>query len=101
MIKAERRYRSILKTVSWRVLATLTTITIVYMFTERIVLSLEIGVVEVLSKMILYYFHERVWNLVTLGKWSHPLSYIKIDKELDEKDKEIILKSLKELGYIE
>ncbi|MBN1573108.1 MAG: DUF2061 domain-containing protein [Deltaproteobacteria bacterium] len=101
MIKTERRYRSILKTVSWRIFATMTTITIVYLFTERIVLSLEIGMVEVVSKMILYYFHERVWNLVTLGKWNHPLSYIKIDKELNEKDKEIILNSLKELGYIE
>jgi uncharacterized membrane protein len=101
MTKTERRYRSILKTVSWRILATLTTITIVYMFTRKVALSLGIGLVEVVSKMILYYFHERIWNLVTLGKWSHPLSYIDLDRDLDEKDKEIILNSLKELGYLE
>lgn len=101
MSKTERHYRSLLKTISWRILATMTTITIVYLFTEKIMLSLEIGLVEVVSKMIFYYFHERIWNLVTLGKWSHPLSYIDLDRELDEKDKEIIRDNLKELGYIE
>jgi len=101
MSKTERHYRSLLKTISWRVLATLTTITIVYIFTERIMLSLEIGFVEVVTKMIFYYFHERIWNLITLGKWSHPLSYIDLDRELDEKDREIIRNNLKDLGYID
>ena len=79
----------------------MTTVAIVYFFTKELALSLGIGGIEVVSKMILYYFHERIWNLVTLGKWSHPLSYINLDKNLDEKDKEIIRENLKELGYIE
>jgi uncharacterized membrane protein len=101
MEKPERHYRSILKTISWRLLATMTTVAIVYFFTKELALSLGIGAIEVVSKMILYYFHERIWNLITLGKWSHPLSYINLDKNLDEKDKEIIRENLKELGYIE
>ncbi len=101
MKKTERHYRSILKAISYRFINTSTTIIIVYIFTGKLALSLGVGAVEVVSKMIIYYFHERIWNLITIGKWSHPLSYINLEKELDEKDKEIIRENLKGLGYIE
>ncbi len=66
--RKEARYRSIIKALSWRVFATLATILIVFAFTRKPILSLGIGLVEVILKLILYYFHERVWLRIPLGK---------------------------------
>lgn len=64
---SEARKRAIAKTISWRILATATTILLVYLFTKRIDLSLEVGALEVVCKLILYYLHERGWNLIRWG----------------------------------
>ncbi|MFQ5647617.1 MAG: DUF2061 domain-containing protein [Candidatus Aenigmatarchaeota archaeon] len=63
----EKRARSIMKGVTWRVLATLATIAIVLAFTGELILAVGVGAVEVISKLILYYFHERTWNLIRWG----------------------------------
>jgi adenylylsulfate kinase len=96
----ETHYRSVIKAISWRVFATLATILIVFAFTHKIALSLGIGVVEMTVKLILYYFHERIWSLIPLGKKKHPLSSLPIDKELKPEDLDLIKQKLKELGYI-
>jgi len=59
--------RSIIKAVSWRVFGTCSTIIISFLFTQKISISLYIGLFEFLSKIGLYYFHERVWNKITFG----------------------------------
>jgi len=64
----ERRTRSLLKSISWRVVATFTTIILVFLFTGNFALSASIGSVEFLMKMGIYYLHERVWNLVDFGR---------------------------------
>ncbi len=64
----DQRKRSIVKSLTWRALASLTTMIIVYAFTERIALSLGIGVIEVFSKMALYYGHERLWTRIRWGR---------------------------------
>ena len=67
----DHRKRSIVKSLTWRAIASLTTMIIVYAFTERIALSLGVGVVEVFSKMALYYAHERLWTRIRWGRaWS-------------------------------
>jgi|TARA_B110000879_G_C10758692_1_gene350718 uncharacterized membrane protein len=53
--------RHIAKTVSWRVIGTLDTIILSGVITGSWELGLTIGGVEVITKMVLYYFHERVW----------------------------------------
>ena len=63
----ESKTRTILKTVTWRVLATCTTMLVVYLFTKRLTLSLGIGVVEVTIKMLIYFLHERLWLKIKLG----------------------------------
>jgi len=65
----ETHKRSLIKAIVWRVLATTTTILIVFFFTGKLALSLGIGFVEIISKMILYYFHERTWNNIKWGKY--------------------------------
>lgn len=100
-VEKEAHLRSILKAVSYRLLAAIATTTIVYFFTRRIVLSLGIGLVESVAKIICYYVHERVWSFVGFGKDRHPLSSLPVSKPLAEEDMEIIRKKLKDLGYID
>ena len=53
--------RHILKTISWRVVGTLDTILLSWFITGSWKLGLSIGGVEVITKMILYFLHERAW----------------------------------------
>lgn len=64
----ERKRRSMTKAVSWRILATFTTMLIVFSFTGKLELTLFIGGIDALFKMALYYVHERTWNNVLWGK---------------------------------
>lgn len=53
--------RHILKTISWRIIGTLDTMILSGLITGSWELGLAIGGVEVVTKMVLYYFHERAW----------------------------------------
>ena len=64
----ETKLRSIVKAVSWRFWATLTTIVLVFSFTRQITIAATIGFVEIFAKMALYFFHERAWNKINLGR---------------------------------
>ncbi len=64
----DRPIRSILKTISWRIVGTIDTIIISWVLTGEIKTALAIGSVELITKMILYFGHERVWNLINFGK---------------------------------
>ena len=59
--------RHIAKTVSWRVIGTLDTMIISGIITGSWSLGLAIGGIEVITKMILYYLHERVWLRSNFG----------------------------------
>jgi adenylylsulfate kinase len=67
-MKIDKRFRSITKALSWRTFATMTTFIISYFVTGRISFAISISVIEVFSKLILYYFHERVWQFIDLGQ---------------------------------
>ena len=69
---AEKDYRSVAKTVSWRALGTLDTMIISYLVTGNLIMAASIGSIEVVTKMILYYFHERAWNKISFGKIKEP-----------------------------
>jgi len=53
--------RHIVKTVSWRIIGTLDTIILSGIITGSWETGLTIGGVEVITKMVLYFFHERAW----------------------------------------
>lgn len=86
---------------SWRVIATFTSMTIVYVLTKRPLLTLEFGVIEVLAKITFYYLHDRAWNKVPWGTKRHPLSALPVNREISAVDMEKIKKYLKDLGYID
>ena len=64
----ENKSRSIGKSISWRILATCDTILISYVITGSLAIAATIGSIEVLTKMVLYYFHERAWNKFAFGR---------------------------------
>jgi len=96
----DTHYRSILKALSWRFLATATTVLIVFAFTRKLVLSAGVGAVEVVTKLILYYFHERIWSFVGIGTKKHPLSSLPVERPLEQNDMQEVKNKLKDLGYI-
>jgi uncharacterized membrane protein len=65
---SERPLRSVVKAISWRIIGTLDTIIISWVITDKISMALTIGSIELITKMVLYFFHERLWNLIKWGK---------------------------------
>jgi uncharacterized membrane protein len=98
--KRESHTRSIVKTITWRFIATMTTVVIVFFFTGKLALSLGVGAVEVISKIIFYYLHERIWGKLSWGKPKHPLDDLPVKRELSPEHKEEIRKKLQDLGYL-
>ncbi|MEM3356202.1 MAG: DUF2061 domain-containing protein [Candidatus Bathyarchaeia archaeon] len=66
----EKRVRSLAKAISWRILATLTTVFLVVVFSQDWKLGTVVGVCELVLKTVIYYFHERVWNSLGFGRAS-------------------------------
>ena len=64
----ETNKRSIVKGISWRVVATTTTIIIVYLFFGRLDLAIAAGMIETVLKVGLYWAHERAWFKVKWGR---------------------------------
>ncbi|MDQ7085959.1 MAG: adenylyl-sulfate kinase [Sulfurovum sp.] len=64
----ETNRRSIAKGISWRIIATSTTILIVYFFFDRLDLAIAAGMIETVLKVGLYWIHERAWFKVHWGK---------------------------------
>ena len=63
----ESRLRSMLKGLSWRLLATLVTGLIAYFLSKDVWLALTIALIEFPLKFLIYYLHERAWVQVPLG----------------------------------
>ena len=63
----ETKRRSVLKSISWRITATLTTVVLVLLFSGETELAIMVGGVEIFAKMAIYYAHERMWNKVKYG----------------------------------
>ena len=59
--------RHIAKSVTWRIIGTLDTILLAWLITGDPLTGLQIGFAEVLTKMFLYYLHERVWFKIRAG----------------------------------
>lgn len=64
----DKTYRSIIKAISWRAIGTFDTILISFLIVGNFKFALSIGGVELFTKMVLYYLHERMWNRIKLGK---------------------------------
>jgi uncharacterized membrane protein len=53
--------RHIVKTITWRFIGTTDTIILSWIISGDFTIAYQIGFLEIITKMILYYFHERIW----------------------------------------
>ena len=62
------RIRSFVKGISWRVIATSTTMLVAYILTGDLEIVLATGVIDVFAKLLFYYLHERAWEMSDWGR---------------------------------
>ena len=60
-------WRSTGKTATWRIIASLDTTLLAWFFTGNLATAVSIGGLEVITKLILYFYHERAWSRVQYG----------------------------------
>jgi len=93
----ETKKRSILKALSWRTWATITTASLVFIFTGQFALAITVGLLEVFAKMALYFFHERLWQKISFGKKEIPSFVLWFTGLPDSGKKEIADRVFREL----
>ncbi|ATB70845.1 DUF2061 domain-containing protein [Sulfurospirillum diekertiae] len=71
----EDKKRSIVKAISWRSLGTVDTMLISFIVTGSPLAAVSIGGFELITKTLLYYFHERAWNKIDFGREKNQLEY--------------------------
>ena len=64
----ESRLRSVVKGITWRIVGTIDTMIIAFIITGKFKMALSIGGIEVITKIFIYYLHERVWMKIKWGK---------------------------------
>jgi uncharacterized membrane protein len=60
--------RSLVKTISWRITGSSATFLIAYLLTGNLAVAGGIGIAQMISNTVLYYFHERIWNKIAWGQ---------------------------------
>jgi uncharacterized membrane protein len=70
VIRSDHR-RSWLKAISWRAVATATTMALVYALTGQIELMVGVGLLDLPLKLIFYFLHERAWDMIKFGRTIH------------------------------
>ncbi len=61
------RKRHLLKSVTWRIVASVTSFLIGWIVTGDLNIGVTVGVFDIIIKFILYYFHERIWYRSKFG----------------------------------
>ncbi|MBW8035424.1 MAG: DUF2061 domain-containing protein [Planctomycetes bacterium] len=68
----ETHYRSLIKALSWRILATVITFSVVMVLTGKLEMAATIGLADTLIKLGIYYGHERLWAKINFGRLKRP-----------------------------
>lgn len=63
----ETKRRSLVKSLSWRVWATMITMLVSFIITREVGFAIEIGLLDTTIKLFLYFAHERVWLRIPYG----------------------------------
>lgn len=60
--------RSLAKAISWRITGTIDTFIVSWLVTGELILAGSIASIEIMTKILLYWTHERVWNKIDWEK---------------------------------
>jgi uncharacterized membrane protein len=69
----EFKKRSIIKAISWRVTGTIDTFILSFLITGKLSYASTISATEVITKVLLYYVHERLWVKISWGKQNYSI----------------------------
>ena len=72
--RADKPIKSFLKALSWRIVGTIDTMVLSYFITGHLSMAISIGSAEVITKTVLYYFHERLWAHIHRLKINLPVN---------------------------
>ena len=97
----DTKMRSWVKSIVWRIVGIVLLAAISYLITDSWKETSIITVLFHLIRVILYYFHERLWERISWGRLKHPLAKLAVDKDLTPEDLKIISEKLRDLGYID
>ena len=97
----DTRKRSIIKSVTWRIMGVVLLGIIAYFITGDWKQMTIITALFHTIRLVLYYYHERVWERISWGKIKHPLAALPVSEELTPEDLDIVREQLKALGYID
>lgn len=67
LLEGKSRFRHLVKTITWRIIGTIDTFAIGWLITGNPIDGLSIGIAEFVTKMALYYYHERIWYRSSFG----------------------------------
>ena len=67
-MSSDLKKRSLVKTMSWHVTASLTTFLIAWTLTGELLIGVSIGSIEAIANFFLYYYHEKIWNNINWAK---------------------------------
>lgn len=81
----DSKKRHLAKTISWRFIGTVDTMLLAWFITGNPMTGLKIGLTEVVTKMILYYLHERTWYKINYGLTTRRNDHM---EQLDKSKKE-------------
>jgi sulfate adenylyltransferase large subunit len=65
---AETAWRSLAKAVSWRATGSVDTFILAYIFTGHVKVAAAISGTEIITKIVLYFVHERIWQRFAPGR---------------------------------
>ena len=71
-LEMESHLRTVVKALSWRVIATVITFLIALLVTGEMEIALGIGGADTLLKLFAYYIHERSWHKIKFGRKDSP-----------------------------
>jgi len=97
----DSKKRSWVKSITWRVVGILLLGGISYAITRDWAKMTVITVLFHSIRLVLYYFHERLWESIDWGRRKHPLASLPVTEELRPEDLEVVREKLRSLGYLD
>lgn len=75
--------RSLIKGISWRIFASIDTFLLAFILTGKVMIAAPLAFSEIITKIVLYFLHERMWNLISWGRVNNkPTTYRSLAKSI-------------------
>jgi uncharacterized membrane protein len=97
----ETHKRSMMKSITWRIIGVVLLSGITWLVTRDWKEMTIITTVFHTIRMVMYYFHERIWLRVNWGRVRHPLDELEVKGKLKPEDMDELRAKLRAMGYLD